>query len=64
MLLLRNATVFAPESRGRMDLLIGGEQILWMGASLSGLPSALDVSEVDLDGRVVLAQQQRWQVLF
>ena len=37
-----------------MDLLIGGEQILWMGASLSGLPSALDVSEVDLDGRVVI----------
>ena len=54
MLLLRNATVFAPESRGRMDLLICGEQILWMGASLSGLPSALDVSEVDLDGRVVI----------
>lgn len=54
MLLLRNATVFAPESRGRMDLLIGGEQILWMGASLSSLPSALGVIEVDLQGRVVI----------
>ncbi len=54
MLLLRNATVFAPESRGRMDLLIGGEQVLWMGASLSALPSALGVIEVDLEGRVVI----------
>jgi beta-aspartyl-dipeptidase (metallo-type) len=54
MLMLRNATLFAPESRGPMDLLIGGEQILWMGASLSGLPSALGVTEVDLEGRVVI----------
>ena len=54
MLMLRNATVFAPESRGQMDLLIGGEQILWMGASLSGLPSALGVTEIDLEGRVVI----------
>jgi len=37
-----------------MDLLIGGEQILWMGASLGALPSALGVTEVDLEGRVVI----------
>ena len=54
MLLLRKATVYAPESRGQMDLLIGGEQILWMGASLGALPSALGVTEVDLEGRVVI----------
>ncbi len=53
MLLIRNATVYAPESRGRMDLLIGGEQILWMGASLGALPGALGVVEIDLEGRVV-----------
>ena len=54
MLLLRNATVFAPDPRGRLDLLIGGGQILWMGASLSGLPPALGVAEVDLEGCVVI----------
>lgn len=54
MLLLRNATVFAPESRGRTDLLIGGEKILWMGDSLGALPSALRVTEVDLGGRVLI----------
>lgn len=37
-----------------MDLLIGGEQILWMGTSLNELPSALGVTEVDLEGRVVI----------
>ena len=54
MLLLRNATVFAPESRGQMDLLVGGEQILWMGASIGALPPVLDVTEIDLGGRVVI----------
>ena len=31
MLLLQNADVYAPEPRGRQDLLVGGGRILWMG---------------------------------
>lgn len=54
LLLLRNATVYAPEPRGVLDLLIGGEQILWMGKRLDALPSALAVEIVDLEGRVVI----------
>lgn len=54
MELLRNATVYAPEPRGQMDVLIGGGKILWMGASLSALPGVLGVHEVDLEGRVVI----------
>lgn len=37
-----------------MDLLIGGGQILWMGASLDALPDTLGVIEIDLEGRVVI----------
>lgn len=51
MLLLRNATVFAPESLGVQYLLVGGEQILWMGPALPDLPDALRVESVDLGGR-------------
>ncbi len=54
MLLLRHATVFAPAALGLQDLLIGGEQILWMGASMGALPSSLGVRELDLEGRVVI----------
>lgn len=54
MVLLRHATVYAPESRGQMDLLIGGEQILWMGALTDALPSVLGITEIDLEGRVVI----------
>lgn len=36
--LLRNALVFAPEPRGLCDILIGGEQILWLGAHQSAAP--------------------------
>ena len=54
MLLLRHATVFAPDALGLQDLLIGGEQILWMGASVGALPSSLGVRELDLEGRVVI----------
>lgn len=51
MLLLRNATVFAPESLGIQHLLVGGEQILWMGPALPELPDELGVESIDLGGR-------------
>jgi beta-aspartyl-dipeptidase (metallo-type) len=54
LLLLRNATVFAPESRGHLDLLIGGERVLWMGADPGVLPAGLQIEEVDLAGAVVI----------
>ena len=50
MLLLRNAAVYAPESLGRRHLLLGGGSILWMGEGEPGLPAALGVKQIDLDG--------------
>ena len=54
MLLLRNATVYAPEPLGLLDLLVGGERILWMGAAGPPMPTALQVEEVDMGGRRVI----------
>jgi beta-aspartyl-dipeptidase (metallo-type) len=54
VLLLRNADVYGPRPLGLQSLLIGGGQILWLGAdrSLPELPAALgDITdELDLDG--------------
>ncbi|MCU0634333.1 MAG: beta-aspartyl-peptidase [Gemmatimonadaceae bacterium] len=52
--LLRNATLYAPEPRGACHLLVGGERVLWIGASLDALPSALDADEIDLAGARVI----------
>ena len=41
MLLLRNADVYAPESLGRRQLLLGGGKILWMGEDAPTLPASL-----------------------
>ncbi len=54
MLLLQNADVYAPEPRGRQDLLVGGGRILWMGpagtrAALAGALGA-DAGVLDLAG--------------
>jgi beta-aspartyl-dipeptidase (metallo-type) len=54
MLLLRNANVFAPEPLGLLDLLIGGERVLWMGAAGTSMPPVLQVEEIDLGGRRVI----------
>lgn len=54
MILLRNASIYAPESLGLCHILVGGERILWIGPNLDALPPALDVAEVDLEGRVVV----------
>jgi beta-aspartyl-dipeptidase (metallo-type) len=51
--LLRNAEVFAPEPRGRQDLLVGGDRIVAMAPRLPVLPADL-AREEDLDGRTVI----------
>lgn len=54
LLLLRNALVYAPEPLGHRHLLLGGGRILWMGAELADLPSALSVETIDLEGHRLL----------
>ncbi len=54
MILLKNATVFSPQPLGTVDILIGGERILWIGPSLPTLPGALGVTVHDLEGRRVI----------
>ena len=50
---LRHAEVYAPAPLGRRDLLIGGGQILAIGAAL-GPPRGVPCEEVDLDGARVI----------
>ncbi|MCC6244388.1 MAG: beta-aspartyl-peptidase [Gemmatimonadaceae bacterium] len=54
MLLLRNASVFAPAPLGVLDLLIAGEQIVWMGPACPALPPSLGVVEFDVAGARVI----------
>lgn len=56
MTLLRDARVYAPELRGRCDVLVGGERVLWIGppGTLPALPAALAVDEVDLAGAALV----------
>jgi len=51
--LLRNATLFDPEARGVVDLLVGGGAVLAVGPSLDALPGAL-CATVDLAGARVV----------
>ena len=51
MFLLRNAECFAPQPLGRVDLLVAGDKITWLGRELPPLPVALQVDEIDLEGR-------------
>jgi beta-aspartyl-dipeptidase (metallo-type) len=51
---LRNAELYAPEYRGRADLLVAGETIAWVGTGLPDLPAALSVRRHDLEGRRVI----------
>lgn len=48
---LRNAEVYAPESIGKRDVLLGGGKILALAPSLTGLPAGLDIETIDLEGR-------------
>ena len=52
--LLTNAQVFAPEPLGRQHLLIAGGLVVWMGAELPSLPTALGATVRDLGGRRVI----------
>ena len=49
--LIRNADVYAPESLGVQQLLLGGGKVLWIGIDLPALPTALPVEMIDLEGR-------------
>ncbi|MEO7917732.1 MAG: beta-aspartyl-peptidase [Dokdonella sp.] len=51
LLLIRNADVYAPESLGQRQLLLGGGSILAIEETDIDLPAALGASEIDLRGR-------------
>jgi beta-aspartyl-dipeptidase (metallo-type) len=52
--LLRNAELYDPEPRGRRNLLVAGERIVWVGADLPSLDRSLGIRETDLGGRLVI----------
>lgn len=52
--LIRNAEVYAPESLGRRDLLLGGGKVLWIGADAPDLPATFGAQVLDLGGRRLL----------
>lgn len=54
MIVLRQAELYAPERRGRQDLLIAGGTIVAMAPRLPDLPAALAVAEIDLGGQRVI----------
>lgn len=49
--LLRNADVYAPEALGLRQVLVGGGQVLWIGAADAPAPSIPGMETLDLDGR-------------
>ncbi|WP_334178983.1 beta-aspartyl-peptidase [Pseudoxanthomonas sp.] len=53
-ILIRNADVYAPESLGRRDLLLGGGKVLWIGTEAPDLPAAFGAEVLDLAGRRLL----------
>ena len=54
MELLRNLNLYDPEPKGRSNLLVGGERILWIGAEAPAFSKSLGVVERDLEGRRVI----------
>jgi beta-aspartyl-dipeptidase (metallo-type) len=48
--LIKNATVYAPESLGLCHLLVGGGQVLYLGAALPAIDGALLGETTDLEG--------------
>lgn len=52
--LLRNADLYDPAPRGRANLLIAGETIVWTGPALPPLPAELGIRDHDLEGRRVI----------
>jgi beta-aspartyl-dipeptidase (metallo-type) len=53
MLLLRNATVYAPEPLGKKELLIGGNIILAISDKID-IPRGMDVEIADVNGLIVV----------
>lgn len=51
MMLVRDADVYAPAPAGRMDLLLGGGKVLWMGPRAPASLDGLGVQVLDLGGR-------------
>lgn len=51
--LIRHADLYAPEPLGVNDVLVAGETIAWVGASLA-TPAGLPVAIVDAEGRRVI----------
>lgn len=49
--LISNAQVYAPEPVGLQNLLIGGGEVLWMGADQPDLPAGLPVERYDATQR-------------
>lgn len=52
--LLRNAELYDPEPRGRADLLIADERVVWIGRDAPPIPRSFEVRETDLGGRRVI----------
>jgi beta-aspartyl-dipeptidase (metallo-type) len=52
--LLRNVELYDPEPRGRRQLLVAGERVLWSGKDVPALDRSLQVEETDLGGRRVV----------
>jgi beta-aspartyl-dipeptidase (metallo-type) len=53
MLLIRNATVYAPEPLGKKELLIGGNIILAISDKID-VPGGLDIDVIDANGLIVV----------
>ncbi len=54
MLLLCDAELYAPEPRGRCDLVVGGERVLWVGPAGEGARAFPSVPARSLAGRRVI----------
>ena len=52
--LLRNAELYDPTPQGRVDMLIAGERIVWIGRDAAPIPRPYEVQETDLGGRRVI----------
>ncbi len=52
--LLRNADLYDPEPRGRSDLLVAGERVVWCGSEAPAMPAVIAAREWDLGGRRVI----------
>ncbi len=51
LVLIQNATVYAPEPLGLRQLLVGGGRVLWIGAADAPAPTGLPMDTVDLQGQ-------------